>query len=207
MGAVTMAEDKDPVAETPTEKRVIEAAEQRLAAEADPSPTAAEADTVTTPVVEVKKPAGSAKPVARTAEVTRKVEPVRQFMTSRKMASGLGSAHSGTAAHWSMTVSAVALAILTPLFVALVARSIGTGQAGAVAFFGQPFAAIVTGLFLVVGMIHWIRGTRIMVDDYLRGAPRMWTMIGVQIFGWAVIAAGLYALVRMSLISTLVGLG
>lgn len=126
------------------------------------------------------------------------------YFTSRKVASGLGSAHSGTAAHWFMTVSAVGLALLTPFAIALAAAGIGLDQAGVIAYYGRPFPAIVLGLFLVVGMIHWIRGTRIMIDDYLKGGTRMWTLIATQLFGWAVIAAGIYALARMALIGIVV---
>lgn len=129
-----------------------------------------------------------------------KGEPVQHFFTSRKVANGLGAAHTGTAQHWFMTVTAVALAVLTPFVIAIAARGIGLDQVGVAAYYGRPRPAIILGLFLVVGMIHWISGTRIMIDDYLKGATRMWTLVGVQLVGWAVIAVGLYALVRMALV-------
>lgn len=128
----------------------------------------------------------------------------QHFFTSRKVADGLGAGHTGTAAHWSLTVSAVALALLTPFVIGILGAGIGHGQAAVIAFFGRPLPAILLGLFLVVGMTHWIRGTRIMIDDYVHGAARRWALIAVHLFGWLVIAAGLYALARMALIGVVV---
>ena len=56
-----------------------------------------------------------------------------------------------------------------------------------------------TALFVTVGMIHFIKGTRIMIDDYLHGGARKAAIIASVIFGWAVIACALYALARMGL--------
>ena len=50
------------------------------------------------------------------------------FLTPRKRATGLGPAHSGTERHWIMTISSVALAVLTPLFVWQVAPLFGAGH-------------------------------------------------------------------------------
>ncbi|MRX50717.1 succinate dehydrogenase [Paracoccus sp. S-4012] len=121
------------------------------------------------------------------------------FYTPRKLAAGLGSGHGATAAHWFMSVSGIGLAILTPLFVIAVGGAIGLDRAGVVAHFGRPFAAVVTGLFVVVGMIHWIRGTFVMIDDYVQGGPRAWAQILTQLFGWAVVALTLFALARVLL--------
>lgn len=128
----------------------------------------------------------------------------QHFFTARKLASGLGPGRTGTAAHWSLTVSSVALALLTPFAVALAARGIGLDQAGVIAFYGRPLPAIIIGLFLVVGMGHWMRGTRIMIDDYLHHGGRRAALIATQLIGWAVMAAGLYALARMALIGIVV---
>ena len=48
-----------------------------------------------------------------------------RYITPLKAAEGLGSAHTGTQHHWAMTVTAVALLVLTPLFMIVVARAIG----------------------------------------------------------------------------------
>ncbi|MDQ7260428.1 succinate dehydrogenase, hydrophobic membrane anchor protein [Paracoccus sp. PS-1] len=122
-----------------------------------------------------------------------------RYITPRKAAEGLGSAHEGTQHHWAMTVSAVALTVLTPLFMIVIARAIGLPHEQFLAYFGRPFPALITALFVIVGMVHFIKGTRIMIDDYFQGGTRKAAIIFSVIFGWAVIAAAVYALARMGL--------
>lgn len=124
-----------------------------------------------------------------------------RYVTPRKAARGLGAAgpSTGTAQHWSMTVSSVALLILTPAFVFVIASAIGLPHHAVVAYFSRPYPAIVTALFLIVGMLHYINGTRIMIDDYTAHTERRVALIVAQLFGWAVIAAAVYALARMAL--------
>ena len=122
-----------------------------------------------------------------------------RYITPLKAAEGLGSAHTGTQHHWAMTVTAVALLVLTPLFMIVVARAIGLPHELLVVYFGRPFPAIITALFVIVGMVHFIKGTRIMIDDYFQGGTRKAAIIISVIFGWAVIACALYALARMGL--------
>jgi len=127
-----------------------------------------------------------------------------RYITPFKAAVGLGASGGGTATHWSLTISAVALAILTPLFLWVVGGAIGSTQAEVVARFSNPFSAGITALFLVVGFRHWIQGTGIMIDDYTRGLARTWSLIAAQVVGWAVIAAAIIALARMVLIGIVV---
>ena len=122
-----------------------------------------------------------------------------RYITPLKAAEGLGSAHTGTQHQWAMTVTAVALLVLTPLFMIVVARAIGLPYELLVVYFGRPFPAIITALFVTVGMLHFIKGTRIMIDDYFQGGTRKAAIIISVIFGWAVIACALYALARMGL--------
>ena len=122
-----------------------------------------------------------------------------RYITPLKAAEGLGSAHTGTQHHWAMTVSAVALTILTPLFMITIARAIGLPHPELVAYFSRPLPALITALFVIVGMLHFIKGTRIMIDDYFQGGVRKGAIIFSVIFGWAVIACAVFALARMGL--------
>ena len=124
-----------------------------------------------------------------------------RFITPRKAARGLGAAgpSTGTAQHWSMTVSSVALLILTPAFIFVIATALGLPHHGVFAYFSRPYPAIVTALFLIVGMLHYINGTRIMIDDYADHTERRVAILASQLFGWAVIAVVVYALARMAL--------
>ena len=122
-----------------------------------------------------------------------------RYLTPRKAAAGLGAAGpaSATAKHWSMTVSAVGMAILTPAFVLVMANAIGLPRELLIAYFSRPYPAIVAGLFLIAGMLHWIAGTRIMIDDYLDHTERKIAIALSHLFGWAVIAAVVYALASL----------
>lgn len=121
-----------------------------------------------------------------------------RYITPLKAAEGLGASHTGTLHHWHMTVSAVALAILTPAFLLVIGSAIGLPREGVLAYFGRPYPAIVTALFIIVGMIHFIKGTRIMIDDYLDETERKVAIIFSVIFGWGVIAASVFALAKMA---------
>ena len=121
-----------------------------------------------------------------------------RYITPRKAAEGLGSARSGTHHHWQMTVSSYALVILTPLFLIAVGQAIGLPRDQMMAHFGRPFPGVVTALFIVVGMVHFIKGTRIMLDDYLYGNVNKLAIVASNIFGWGVIAAAVFALAKMA---------
>ena len=69
-----------------------------------------------------------------------------RYITPRKAARGLGAAgpSTGTAQHWSMTVTSVALLILTPAFIFVVATALGLPHHAVFAYFSRPYPAIVT---------------------------------------------------------------
>lgn len=127
-----------------------------------------------------------------------------RYVTPLKAAEGLGASHTGTAHHWAMTVSACALVLLTPAFLLVVGSAIGLPQAELIAYFGRPYPAIITALFVIVGMIHFIKGTRIMIDDYFNHTARKVAIIFSVIFGWAVIAAAVFALVKMAFVTLVI---
>lgn len=123
-----------------------------------------------------------------------------RYITPRKAAMGLGSARSGTQDHWFLTVTSCALVLLTPAFLLVVGRAIGLSQIDLLAYFGRPYPALITALFIVVGMLHFIKGTRIMIDDYFQNTARKVAIIVSVVFSWAIIAAALFALARMTLV-------
>ncbi|AGT09636.1 succinate dehydrogenase, hydrophobic membrane anchor protein [Paracoccus aminophilus] len=122
-----------------------------------------------------------------------------RYLTPRKAAEGLGASHTGTQDHWFLTVTAVALAVLTPCFFLIVGRAIGLPREEVILHFSRPVPAIITGLFIIIGMMHFIRGTRVMIDDYFNHTARKVAIILSVIFSWAVIAVAVYALARMGL--------
>ena len=73
-----------------------------------------------------------------------------RYLTARKRAEGLGSSHHGTEHHIAMTVSGWALLFIVPVFVFVLARTIGGGYDEVRATFANPFFAVLTALFLFV---------------------------------------------------------
>lgn len=124
-----------------------------------------------------------------------------RYITPRKAAMGLGSARSGTQDHWFLTVTSCALVLLTPAFLLVIGSAIGLPHPELVAYFGRPYPALITALFIVVGMAHFIKGTRIMIDDYFQHTARKVAIIVSVVFSWAVIAAAVFALAKMTLIT------
>lgn len=122
-----------------------------------------------------------------------------RYITSRKRAEGRGAAHTGTEHHWSMTVSAVGLAFLVPVWLYVFGKALGQSRETVVATFGSPFPAILTALLLVVGMRHFAMGATTMIEDYARGSARKMLIIFVTCLAWVIAATGLFALARMAL--------
>ena len=121
------------------------------------------------------------------------------FLTDRKRATGLGSAKAGTEHFWAMTVSSVALLFLVPLFVFTIGSVIGEDLATVQAHFARPWVAILTGLTLTIGLLHFKNGARTFVEDYTQGLLRKLIIIDVTLLSYAAIACGLFALIRLAL--------
>ena len=124
-----------------------------------------------------------------------------RYISPLKQAEGLGASHTGTIDHWRMTISAVALAILVPAFLMVVGGAIGLPREGVLAYFGRPYPAVVTALFMVVGMLHFIKGMQMIIDDYLHDIERKIAIIISVTFGYGVIATTVFALAKMAFTS------
>ncbi|WP_226779341.1 succinate dehydrogenase, hydrophobic membrane anchor protein [Oceaniglobus trochenteri] len=122
-----------------------------------------------------------------------------RFLTDRKRAVGLGSAKSGTAHHWSMTISSVALIILVPLFVFTFGPMLGRPHLEALDYFSRPFPAIVAALTIAVGFMHFKNGAQVLIEDYTGGLTRKALIIGVICLSYAAAATGLFAIARIAL--------
>jgi len=121
------------------------------------------------------------------------------FLSARKRAVGLGAARSGTERHWIMTISSVALAVLTPLFVWQVAPLFGASFDTVLTAFSAPFRAVITGLMILLGFHHLAIGARIMLEDYAHGETRKFLIIGMYVICFVAAATGLFALARIAL--------
>ncbi len=121
------------------------------------------------------------------------------YLTERKRAAGLGSAKDGTHHFWEMKVSSVGLLLLVPFFVFTVGPMLGQPHDVVVAHFARPFPAIVTGLTIAVGLMHFKNGAQVMIEDYAGGIARKALIIGVTCLCYAMAATGLFAIARIAL--------
>lgn len=121
------------------------------------------------------------------------------YLTDRKRAEGRGAAHSGTAHHWSMTVSAVALACMVPTWLYIFGSALGGTRDEVLATFARPFPAILTALVLVVAMRHFAKGAQTLVEDYTQGTTRKIAVIFATSLAGVLAATGLYALIKIAL--------
>lgn len=122
-----------------------------------------------------------------------------RFLTDRKRAVGMGASGTGTEHHWSMQVSSVALIVLVPLFVFTFGRILGAPHEEVVAYYSQPFPAIVAALTLWVGMMHFRNGCRMAIEDYVHGFTGRLAIILVNCLAYAIAVTGVFALVRIAL--------
>ncbi len=122
-----------------------------------------------------------------------------RYLTDRKRATGKGAAHTGTEHHWSMTVSAVALAFMVPTWLYIFGHALGAPRAEVLATFARPFPAILTALVLVVSMRHFAKGSTTMVQDYAKGTALKAGIVFVYSLAAVIAATGLYALIRIAL--------
>ena len=121
------------------------------------------------------------------------------YLTDRKRAVGAGASHTGTAHHWFMTMSSVALAVMLPVWLYLFGAAIGGTRDQVEAAFANPFTAILTALVLVVSMRHFAKGSAVMVEDYAHGTARKAGLIFVSALAAVIATTGLYALIRIAL--------
>lgn len=121
------------------------------------------------------------------------------YLTDRKRAMGLGSAKSGTAHHWSMTISSVALLILLPLFVFTFGAALGGTYEEIVAYYGRPFPAIIAALTILVTFKHFNDGVQTLLEDYVHGLAQKVSIVVMTCISYGAAAVGIFAIARLAL--------
>lgn len=121
------------------------------------------------------------------------------FITDRKRAEGLGSARAGTHHHWKMMISSAAMVVLVPIFVFTFGLGLGRDHEDVLAYFSRPFPAIVTLLALIVVTLHCKAEAEEAIIDYVHGVAAKLALVALTAFCWTLIAAGLFALVKLAL--------
>ncbi|MEI6096755.1 MAG: succinate dehydrogenase, hydrophobic membrane anchor protein [Alphaproteobacteria bacterium] len=122
-----------------------------------------------------------------------------RYLTDRKRAEGRGAAHRGTEHHWSMQVSAVALAFMVPAWLYVFGHALGGTRDEVLDTFSRPFPAILTALVLLVGMRHYAKGATMMLQDYVHGSALKMSIMFVTSLAGVIAATGLFALIKIAL--------
>lgn len=122
-----------------------------------------------------------------------------RFITDRKRAQGLGSARAGTHHHWQMMISSAALVVLVPVFIFTFGLGFGGTHADVLAYFARPFPAIVTALTLITVTLHCKNEAQEAIVDYVHGVKAKLLLVALTAFAYTLIAAGLFALVKLAL--------
>lgn len=121
------------------------------------------------------------------------------YLTDRKRAMGLGSAKSGTAHHWSMTISSVALLILLPMFVFTFGAALGGTYEEIVAYYSRPFPAIIAVLTILVTFKHFNDGVQTLLEDYVHGLAQKVSIVLMTCVSYGAAAVGIFAIARLAL--------
>ncbi|WP_166417031.1 succinate dehydrogenase, hydrophobic membrane anchor protein [Cochlodiniinecator piscidefendens] len=121
------------------------------------------------------------------------------FLTDRKRAVGLGASKTGTESFWRQTISAVALAILVPLFIFTFGCILGSSYEEVLAYYARPFPAIIAALTLVVSMVHFRHGMQVVIEDYVHGLAKKICIIAFTCIAYGLAATGLFAIARLAL--------
>lgn len=121
------------------------------------------------------------------------------FLTDRKRAVGWGAAKSGTAHHWAMKKSSVALLILVPLFVFTFGAALGGTYQEVLDYYSRPFPAIVAALTMIVGFHHFNMGFQTLIEDYVHGPLEKILILGMTCVSYGAAAVGVFAIAKLAL--------
>ncbi|MEE2565569.1 succinate dehydrogenase, hydrophobic membrane anchor protein [Hyphobacterium marinum] len=124
----------------------------------------------------------------------------QSFRTPAKRINPHGAAHAGTGHFIAQRVSAIALAIVLPVFVVTLALSGAPDSFAARSYFASPFGAIVSLLTLTAALYHMRLGLQVVVEDYIHTVATRTALLVLN----SLLAAGLwlaaaYALLTLAL--------
>ncbi|MBO1073584.1 succinate dehydrogenase, hydrophobic membrane anchor protein [Roseomonas marmotae] len=112
---------------------------------------------------------------------------------------GLGSAKGGTHHWWVQRVTSMALLPLTIWFVLSVAGHTGASHDEILAWIGRPFNAVLLLSFVVISFQHAGAGMQVVLEDYVRGEARIFSILVVKGLCWILGLAAALAVLRIAI--------
>lgn len=121
------------------------------------------------------------------------------FKTPKGLATGLGSAGTGTHHWWQTRISSVALVPLTLFAIFPFAGALGENLEEVREVYTNPFNAIVAILFLATMFHHLMQGLQVVIEDYVhhKGA-RTLMLMGNTMFCAAFGLAGIFSVLKIA---------
>jgi succinate dehydrogenase / fumarate reductase membrane anchor subunit len=122
------------------------------------------------------------------------------MQTPLRKVRGLGAAREGTGHFWRVRVTSIALIVLSLYFLGFVISLNGTDYATVRAALAQPFATLMMGLFVLVGLVHMRLGMQEIIEDYIHAeGQKLVLLILSTFFCVAVGVASIFALLKLTL--------
>ena len=124
-----------------------------------------------------------------------------KMRTPLKNVRHLGSAKEGTDHFWRQRVTAVALLVLAPLFVALLVMLHGADYGVVRRALANPLVAIPMILFIGAGLVHMRLGMQTIIEDYVHSEGRKIFLLMLNTFFVILMGAiAVYALLKLSFV-------
>lgn len=112
----------------------------------------------------------------------------------------LGSAKEGTDHFWRQRMSAVALLILTPLFVAMIVFGSTLGYADIKQVLRSPIVTMLLALYIGAGLFHMRLGMQTIIEDYVHSEGKKIVLLMLNTFFVILLAtAAGFALLKLAL--------
>jgi succinate dehydrogenase / fumarate reductase membrane anchor subunit len=125
---------------------------------------------------------------------------MNDMRTPLRRVRGLGAAREGTGHFWRIRVTSVALVVLSIYFICLVISLNGADYATVHAALSRPVAAVMMGLFVLIGLVHMRLGMQEIIEDYVHAEGSKFVLLILSTFFCvAVGAASILALLKLTL--------
>jgi len=112
---------------------------------------------------------------------------------------GLGAAGNGTQHWWQQRVTAVALALLGAWFAICIVGADLADRAALTAWIARPLNATLLLLLVLTAAWHSLLGSRVVVEDYVKGAIKVPLLLTLQFVHAIAAVVGVVAVLQIAI--------